>query len=335
MYILDPETVAGTKHCTCIMRLVYVFKHDGEMAGPAIDDLIEFLPSSLRDVGIQGSGAGHIFSSEVIVSDKMELIFFIMRHKSKKNGQMWLNSKKKYNFALPKKDNMSTNKPDKTEDRIVAVEEAFSKTEHFIESNQKIIMIVIGILIVGVLGFFGFKRYYLAPREKEAQSQMFMAEKYFEQDSLKKALNGDGNYLGFLDIIDQYGITKSANLSKYYAGICYLKMGEYQKAIEYLKKFSGKDMVVAPMANGAIGDAYMELNNSEEAISYYTKAADMRDNDFTTPLFLKKAGMAYEIAGKYDKALEMYKRIKDNYPRSYEGSEIDKYIAYVQGMIKK
>jgi tetratricopeptide (TPR) repeat protein len=248
---------------------------------------------------------------------------------------MWLNSKKKYNFALPKNQNMSTNKADKTEDRIVAVEEAFSKTEHFIESNQKIIMIVIVVLIVGVLGFFGFKRYYLAPRETEAQAQMFMAEKYFEQDSLKKALNGDGNYLGFLDIIDQYGITKSANLSKYYAGICYLKLGDYQKAIDFLKKFSGKDMVVGPMANGAIGDAYMELNNLDEAISYYTKAADMRNNEFTTPLFLKKAGMAYEIQGKNDKALEMYKRIKETYPRSYEGSEIDKYIAYVQGKIKK
>src|SRR5512137_655283 len=100
---------------------------------------------------------------------------------------------------------------DKTEERIVKVEEAFSKTEQFIERNQKIILIIVGALVIVVLGFFGFKRFYLAPKEKEAQGQMFMAEKYFEMDSISKALNGDGNYLGFLDIIDQYGITKSAN----------------------------------------------------------------------------------------------------------------------------
>ena len=126
----------------------------------------------------------------------------------------------------------------KTEERIVAVEEAFSKTEQFIEQNQKIILIIIGIIIVVILGFFGFKRFYLAPREKEAQGQMFMAQKYFEQDSIRKALNGDGQYLGFLAIIDEYGMTKSSNLSHYYAGMCYLKLGQFESAVEQLKKFS-------------------------------------------------------------------------------------------------
>ena len=153
-----------------------------------------------------------------------------------------------------------SDKSDKTEDRIVKVEEAFGKTEQFIENNQKIILIVVGIIVVVVLGFFGFKRFYLAPKEKEAQGQMFMAEKYFEQDSITKALNGDGNYPGFLDIIDQYGITKTGNLAHYYAGICYLKKGEFEKAIDHLKHFSTKDKIVGPMALGAIGDAYMELN---------------------------------------------------------------------------
>jgi tetratricopeptide (TPR) repeat protein len=230
---------------------------------------------------------------------------------------------------------MSTNKEGKTEDRIVAVEEALSRTEHFIERYQNIILIVVAVIIIGVLGFFAFKRYYIAPREKEAQAQMFMAEKYFEQDSLTKALNGDGNYLGFLDIIDQYGMTKSSNLAKYYAGISYLHLGEFQKAIDYLKKFNGNDMVAGPMATGAIGDAYMELGNADEAIRYYLKAADQRNNEFTTPVFLFKAGQSYELQGKYDKALELYRRIKADYPRSFEGTQIDKYIVYAEGMIKK
>jgi tetratricopeptide (TPR) repeat protein len=224
---------------------------------------------------------------------------------------------------------------DKTEESIEKVEAAFSKTEQFIETNQKIILIVVGAIVVIVLGYFGFRRFYLAPKEKEAQGQMFMAEKYFQMDSINKALNGDGNYLGFLDVIDQYGITKSANLARYYAGICYLKKGEFEKAIEYLKKFSSKDEMVGPMAIGAIGDAYFELKQEDKALEYYLKAADEKKNDFTTPMLLMKAGMTYEDMGKFDKALETYKKIKDEYPRSNEGRDIDKYIGKMEGLLKK
>jgi len=226
-------------------------------------------------------------------------------------------------------------KIDKTEERIVAVEEAFSKTEQFIEKNQKIILIVVGAIILVVLGYFGFKRLYLAPREKEAQSQMFMAEKYFEMDSLTRALKGDGNYLGFLDIMDQYKFTKSANLSHYYAGICYLKKGEFQNAIDHLSDFSSDDELIGPMAIGALGDAYLELNNTDKAIDCYLKAADKRKNDLTSPMFLMKAGMACELAGKNDLALKTYMRIKTEFSRTNEGREIDKYIARLNGLVKK
>ena len=224
---------------------------------------------------------------------------------------------------------------DKTEETIVKVEEAFSKTELFIEKNQKIILIVLVAMVVVVLGFFGYKKLYLAPREAEAQSQMFMAEKYFEADSLNKALNGDGNYLGFLDIIDQYGITKSANLAHYYAGICFLKKGDFEKAIEQLKEFDSEDEFVGPMANMAIGDAYMELKQVDKAVDFYLKAADQRKNEFTSPVCLQKAGWAYEELGKFDKALEVYKRIKEDYPRSNEAREMPKYISKMEGLVKK
>lgn len=226
-------------------------------------------------------------------------------------------------------------KIDKTEERIVAVEEAFGKTEQFIEKYQKIILIVIGVIVVIVLGFFGFKRFYLGPKEKDAQSQMFVAEKYFEQDSLKKALNGDGQYLGFLAIIDEFGMTKSANLAHYYAGVCYLKLGQYNEALDHLGKFSSSDQVVAPMARGAMGDANMELNQVEKAAALYAEAADMRKNEFTTPLFLMKAALANEELGKFDKSLELYKRIKNDFPRSTEARDIDKYISLAEGRIAK
>lgn len=216
---------------------------------------------------------------------------------------------------------------DKTEDRIIAVEEAFGKTEQWVEKNQRIILIVVGVLVVVVLGFFGYKRFYLAPKEKEAQAQMFMAEKYFEADSLNKALNGDGNYPGFLAIIEDYGITKSANLAKYYTGVIYLKKGEYQKAIDYLEDFSADDVVVKPMALGAIGDCYMELNQASKAAEQYSKAANASKNEFTTPMLLMKAGYAYEAAGNKEEALKAYRRIKAEFARTFEGRDIDKYIS--------
>ncbi len=231
--------------------------------------------------------------------------------------------------------NKPEKKVDKTEERIVAVEEAFSKTEQFIEKHQTVIIIVVAAIVVVVLGFFGFRKFYLAPQEKEAQGQMFMAEKYFEQDSLKKALNGDGQYLGFLAIIDEYGITKSANLAHYYTGLCYLKMGQFENALTYLKKFSSDDQFVGPMAKGAMGDAYLELKQTEKAAELYLKAADMRKNDFTSPLFLMKAAWAYEELADFGKALSLYKRIKEEFPRSNEGRDIDKYISYTEGLLKK
>ena len=223
-------------------------------------------------------------------------------------------------------------KQDRTEDRIVAVEEALSKTEKFIEENQKLLTIIVGVIIVLVLGFFGFKRLYVAPREAEAKEQMFMAEKYFEIDSLNLALNGDGMYPGFLEIIDSYGITKSANLAHYYAGICYLRLGNYEESIHHLKKFKSKDEVVSAMATGAIGDAYMEMNDISTASGYYADAAQMRDNEFSAPIFYLKAGKAYELLGKYNEALRMYETIKYDYPTSNEAREIDKNISRAKGL---
>jgi len=224
-------------------------------------------------------------------------------------------------------------KKDTAEKNILAVEEALSKTELFIEKNQKILSIIIGVIVVIVLAFFGFKKLYLSPRETEAQSQMFMAEKYFEKDSMNLALYGDGNYLGFLDIIEDYKMTKSANLSKYYTGICYLNLGDYDEAISYLKKFKGKDEIVSSMAMGAIGDAYMQLDDKEQAADYYLKAANHRSNEFTTPVFLMKAGVAFEQLGRYEEALPLYERIKKEYESTFEGRSVDKYIERAKGMI--
>jgi len=226
-------------------------------------------------------------------------------------------------------------KTDNTEDKIHVVEEALSKSEQFIEKHQKTLMIIIGAIIVIGLGIFAFQRLFLDPREKEAQGQMFMAQKYFEEDSLNKALNGDATYVGFLGIIDDFSMTKASNLSKYYAGIIYLKQGKYDDAITYLKKFNGKDELVGPMATGGIGDAYTELGKKDEAVDYYLKAANQRNNDLTTPLYLMRAAWTYEDMGKFDKALELYTKIRNEHYKSMEARDVDKYIERARTMSGK
>jgi len=215
----------------------------------------------------------------------------------------------------------------KKEDNLEVVEHALSNTEHFIEQNQKSITIGI-IVIIAVVGIFlGYKRFIVAPKEKEAESQMFAAEQYFEKDSFNLALNGDGNYLGFLDIMDQYGSTKSAKLAHYYSGISYLKLGKFQEAIDQLKKFNLKDEMVNPISKGAIGDAYCELGQTSEAVDYYIKAARMNPNAFVTPIYLMKAAELLEANKEYAKAITFYKEIQKEYPESNEGRKIEKYIA--------
>ncbi|MCK9324074.1 MAG: tetratricopeptide repeat protein [Bacteroidales bacterium] len=222
-----------------------------------------------------------------------------------------------------------------TQDKnLEVVEHALTRSERFIEENQKTIIgaIIVIVLIVGV--FLGTKRFIINPKEKDAQSQMFAAEAYFEKDSFNLALNGDGNYLGFLDIIDEYKITKSAKLARYYAGISYLRLGQYQEAIDQLKQFKLKDALVLPISRGAIGDAYIELGQEKEAIKWYLEAGRISTNSFTTPIFLMKGAELLEQSGDLNQALSLYEEIKEKYPESEEGRKIDKYIARVKSAQK-
>lgn len=222
---------------------------------------------------------------------------------------------------------MVSKKKAKSKENLVAVEQALSTTEHFIEDNQKPLTYIVLAIIIAIGGFLGVKKFIISPKEKEAQAQIFMAESYFEKDSFNLALNGDGNYLGVLDIIDNYKITKTANLARYYAGISYLHLGQYQEAIDNLQKFKSKDDMIAPLAVGAIGDAYVEMDDIERGISHYIKAANQADNEFLTPLYLQKAGELLELQDKAAEAAVHYERIKKEYPESNEGRSIDKYIA--------
>lgn len=229
---------------------------------------------------------------------------------------------------------MTSKKKETHPDQFESVENALSRTEHYIEENQKSLTIIIAAIIVIVGGYLGYKRFVMTPKENEAKTQMWMAEQYFERDSFRLALDGDGNYLGFLDIIEEYGITKSANLAHYYTGISYLHLGEYESAIEHLKKFESDDKMIAPIAYGAIGDSYMELEQVNDALTFYNKAVNSSVNEFTTPIYLMKVAFVHKQNGNYDKALDAYKRIEKDFPNTTEGRQIDKYIAQIEVLMQ-
>lgn len=207
-----------------------------------------------------------------------------------------------------------------------SVENALSRTEQYIEENQKSLTVIILAIVVVVGGYLGYKKFYLEPKNAEAHGAMYFAEQYFEQDSFRLALEGDGANYGFLDVIDEYSVTKAANLAHYYTGICYMRTGQFEDAIEHLEKFDAEDIMVASVALGAIGDCYLELDDKEEAAAFYLKAGARKKNSFTSPLYLKKAGLVLESLQEYEKALKAFETIEKEYPETEEGRQIKKYI---------
>ncbi|MCQ2202337.1 MAG: tetratricopeptide repeat protein [Bacteroidales bacterium] len=217
---------------------------------------------------------------------------------------------------------------DQAEKSLQDVEIALSRTEQFIEKNQKTI-ITVALVILGVVALvWAYNSLYREPLKKEAQASIFNAQYYFEVDSFNLALNGDGMNDGFLAVIDKYGSTPAGELAKYYAGICQLNLGQFAEAKKNFDSFSSDDDALNTMAKGLIGDAESELGNTEAAIAAYKKAANA-DNAIASPIFLKKLGDAYRAAGKKAEAKAAYQTIKDKYSRSNVARDIEKSIATV------
>jgi tetratricopeptide (TPR) repeat protein len=220
-----------------------------------------------------------------------------------------------------------------TDKNLEGIEQALSRSEQFIEENQKILTYILAGIILVLLIIVGGNRYYLKPQNEEAASDMFYAERFFEIDSFNLALNGYGTYPGFLNVIDDYGITKTAKIARYYAGICYHQLGQHETAVEYLHKFKTNDLLVGAAKYSTMGDAYVELGELEKAESSYKTGIDKFPNNFSTPIMLKKLGILYEEMGEFEKALKTYTTIEDNYPETPEGREILKYIGRVESKI--
>jgi tetratricopeptide (TPR) repeat protein len=218
------------------------------------------------------------------------------------------------------------------------LDESASKTEEWVIKNQNYIFGVVGVVAVIVLGIMGYNRFISEPTAKEAMNEMYQAQTFFndavngvEQDSLfTLAINGGEGKYGMLDIIDQYSGTPAANLANYYAGMAYLNLKDYQNAITYLSAFSSDDKMLAPIAKGGIGDAFVQLNQLEDGLDYYEKAIKTNTNDFTTPLYLLKAAKVAIDLERYEKALLYLNRIKEEFASSNEARDIDVLIGLAE-----
>jgi len=227
---------------------------------------------------------------------------------------------------------MATKKKNENQDKgLETIESTLTKGEQFIEKNQNYIMYAVFAVVVIIGLYWAFLKYHKEPREDDAKTQMFVAEQNFAADSFQLALNGNMNYPGFVTIIEDYSGTKAANLANYYTGVCYMNLGEYDKAIEYLQDFKTKDLLLGSQKYGIIGDAYVEKDDFQNAIKFYKQAVkDNFSNDFSTPIYLFKLGLVYEELQQYEDALSVFENIYYNFPKSNEARTIEKYIERVK-----
>ena len=197
------------------------------------------------------------------------------------------------------------------------ISETLSKSEIFINKNKNLLSGVLGFIVIAVLAISVFN-YFKTNQNITAQEEMFQAVYYFESDSLVKALNGDGNNYGFLEIIDEFNLSEAANIAYFYAGSSYLKLEDYDNAIRYLKNFSSNDYFIQARAYSLIGDAYVELDDYDNAISYFKMASSYEPNEFFTPNYLLKLALVYEELNDFKSALDCYITIVNDFKDSSE-----------------
>lgn len=222
-----------------------------------------------------------------------------------------------------------------TEGKDLNIGEIYTKSELFLEKNKTPITVAVVAVLVIVGGLLGYKKFVSEPRAKEAQEMIWKAQYYFEIDSLDKALNGDGNYLGFASVADQYGSTSTGNLAKFYMAVIYHQQGDYETALQYYKEADLGDDVLRVMAVGNQGDVLVELGKPAEAAAQFMQAADLVKSDYTTPMFLMKAGIVYQQQNDWKNAAKCFGRIVADFPASPDAATAKKYAGRAKAMAEQ
>lgn len=215
----------------------------------------------------------------------------------------------------------------KSEETIIDIVEARDNIQDYINNNKTLIFGIIGGLLLLVAGYFIYKYAIVGPRETAAVEQIGKAQEQFAKDSFALALTNPGaGFEGFVDIVENYGGTNTANTAKYYAGVSYLNLGRFEDAVEYLEGVKAKGDILPVMKQGNLGDAYSELGNFDKAMSAYKKAVNSGENAFLKPYYMNKIALLHMKNGATEEAQKMFTEIKDNYPDSPVAQELDKFL---------
>lgn len=220
----------------------------------------------------------------------------------------------------------------KQKETPILADEALGKSEAFIIKNKKPITTILLIIIVAVVAYMGYKNYVLEPKEAEANKALVVAAQNFEDGKYAESLDGDGVNLGTKEISEIYGGTDAGNLATLYAGLALAKQGSYEEAITYLEAFDGDDAIVAPKAKHALGNCYAHIGDNSKALKLILDAAEAASNEAVTPFCWRDAAAMYEQEGKSAEAVELYERIKKEYPGSIlvVSGEIEKQLNSVK-----
>ncbi|WP_294238036.1 tetratricopeptide repeat protein [Chryseobacterium endophyticum] len=199
-------------------------------------------------------------------------------------------------------------------------------TERFIEKYSKPLAVVFGLLVLGVLGFFGYKQFVVAPKNVEAVKSFLAAQKNLAEGKDKEALGGkSAANPGFLGTYDEYSGTAIGELSAYNAGLLKFKEGKFQEAYDLLDKFSSDNKTLMAMKYGAMADAKSGLNKNDEALQLLDKAASASDDPYTTYYFTRKAGILALGLKKNADAKKYFATIDEKY-QDYDNGMSDSYI---------
>ncbi len=224
---------------------------------------------------------------------------------------------------------MAKRKVSQEVEEITVQEVGAAPAQSFLEKFPNLLMYAVGTIVLAIGGWWLYKSMIVAPKQKEAVAAMWHAQQQFERDSFRLALeNPGGGFDGFLSLADKFSGTPAGNSANYYAGVCYLQMGDFDNAISYLEKFDGEGDLLPAMKNGMLGDAYSEKGEYDKALDYYEKAADATKNDLLAGYYLKKLGMLNDYQGNKEAAVKAYQRLHRDFPNqaSQDWRDVEKYI---------
>ncbi|WP_028978871.1 tetratricopeptide repeat protein [Sporocytophaga myxococcoides] len=214
------------------------------------------------------------------------------------------------------------------------VSNKFGQAEDFLNKYKNVLFGIVGAAVLAGAAYF-FYNYQKSNQNKEAQNAMFASVIAFEEDSLDRALKGSGpNAPGLIDVADEFSGTNAGDLANFYVGVAFMKKGKFEDAISHLKEFNANDLLVQARAYSLIGDAYLELKDVENAITYYKKAADYKPNEQYTPSYLMKLALAYEVSKNFEDAAKQYEKIITDFPKASEASDAKKYLEQDQERAK-